>query len=55
LTHFSSDGLFGSQEWSTERERRSYFYAAALLGLQLFAVGLSDLFGGLLERRLRQP
>jgi len=20
LTHFSSDGLFGSQEWSTERE-----------------------------------
>lgn len=32
--------------------RRSYFYAAALLGLQLFAVGLSDLFGVLLERLL---
>src|SRR5512134_1576069 len=32
--------------------RRSYFYAAALLGLQLFAVGLSDLFGALLERLL---
>jgi hypothetical protein len=30
--------------------RRSYFYAAALLGLQLFAVGLSDLFGVLFER-----
>jgi hypothetical protein len=29
--------------------RRSYFYAAALLGLQLLAVGLSDLCGALLE------
>jgi Domain of unknown function (DUF5671) len=30
--------------------RRSYFYAAALLGLELLAVGLSDLFAALLER-----